>query len=223
MSSTIDKKELAAWLKENPQATAKEIQKHFLEKDKPTSELLGMWAKHEECGDVVITSHVPYNNGDVHASWINPSGPRVCCFGRLKLSDLEFPHLYTQPKEIPDGEAWVVGYRKENRHIGRCNGIKFGGDSWFICDGNHHDTLLDDDITLIQPLTPERPVSAPRTVTTEEEYAALPEGSVVLRAGHRPLVKIHMDSWLETSPTPRVSDQEISGTPREVLREGWGE
>ena len=61
------------------------------------------------------------------------------------------------------------------------------------------------------------------TVTTEEEYDALPEGSVVAKPEDFVLQKGTFGTWCETFDDKRFTSAEISGTTRTVLRYGWSD
>ena len=76
----------------------------------------------------------------------------------------------------------------------------------------------DSEVTLIAPLAPVRPTE-PETVTTEEEYMALPAGSIVAGKDDHPFTK-HTGVW--TGPAAGRSSSEMAGKTRRVLRWGWG-
>lgn len=77
----------------------------------------------------------------------------------------------------------------------------------------------DNEVTLITPLIPARPHDNPETVTTQEEYAQLPEGSVVAKPGEEPWVHLpHV--WAQEGVA--TNDMGLAGTARQVLRRGWG-
>lgn len=94
---------------------------------------------------------------------------------------------------------------------------------WIVCDEDGEGVgLTNHEVTLIALLTPERPGESDlRTVTTEEEYDALPEGSVVAEPDDFALQKGTSGTWCEAFDDRRFTSAEISGTARTVLRYGW--
>ncbi|MGJ4139091.1 hypothetical protein [Corynebacterium evansiae] len=84
---------------------------------------------------------------------------------------------------------------------------------------NYENEWENHEITLITPLIPARPHDTPETVTTEEEYAQLPEGSVVAKPGEEPWVHLpHV--WAQEGAA--TNDLVLAGNARHVLRYGWG-
>ena len=57
------------------------------------------------------------------------------------------------------------------------------------------------------------------TVTTEEEYGALPEGSVTAKPGEKPWVHLPY-MWAQSGDS--TDNAGMAGTTRHVLRCGWG-
>ena len=68
-----------------------------------------------------------------------------------------------------------------------------------------------------RPIDPE---ATPRTVTTVEEYAALPDGSIVAELGGRALT-LREERWRDTMGNGPHTHDRMGGTTRELLREGW--
>lgn len=62
----------------------------------------------------------------------------------------------------------------------------------------------------------------PETLTTVEDYEDAPEGTIVASNGYDPLTKFERDMWLKTYGY-KFSKKRLAGTPRPVLRWGWGE
>lgn len=84
-------------------------------------------------------------------------------------------------------------------------------------DGTTRETAEQlDDLTFPDQTT--RPQDTPETVTTEEEYEALPEGSVIVSRGGSPWTR-GVYGW--TSGGSSSTTAELAGTTRRVLRRGW--
>lgn len=125
-------------------------------------------------------------------------------------------------------------------HLERVVALKLD-DGWWATYDDRDGEYLNRFVTLITPLIPARPQdtdrelsyweqqiqigkhereATPETVTTEEEYGALPEGSVVAEPGKQPWTHtFHV--WAQGSDT--TNDYGLSGTTRQVLRRGRGE
>ena len=59
-------------------------------------------------------------------------------------------------------------------------------------------------------------------VETREQYAAMPEGSVVVKDGTVPTYYKRPDGlWCATWQTDRFADMKMAGTSRAILRVGW--
>lgn len=192
---------------------------------KPTTDLFGRWAKHPDFGDVVIVDNVTIGSyvmvmcRDI----LNAAGTSR---KHVKLSDLTFPEETTRPKDVPVGEAWLVNADDGYESAEGVTAFKINDTSWVTGDSNGiMETVWEnDEIELIAPLIPARPQDvdrgeSPETVTTEDEYEALPEGSIVAFTGGNPWLKDSDGKW-EDGPSSVTS---IAYTPRQVLRRGWGE
>lgn len=121
----------------------------------PTSGLLGRWAKHPERGDVVCVTDEPFD-GQVQV--FHPHHGRGGSLGYLaSVSDLTFPEQTTDPEDVPAGEAWLVDVGGEKYNAVKTNDTF----PWrlFNPERNGQDGHLNRSITLIAPLTPERPAS----------------------------------------------------------------
>lgn len=188
----------------------------------PTSGLLGRWATHPEYGDVLIAEDRATDKGTIHVVYLRDD---MKCGARgyfVFLDDLEFPEQTTRPQDVPIGEAWLVNADDGDASTTNTPAVKKFNGMW----GTSGDktggvcTWYDDEVTLITPLIPARPHDTPETVTTEEEYEALPQGSIVAEPGKNPWTrKPHV--WVQAGAT--VDDVVLAGTTRQVLRRGWGE
>ena len=211
----------------------------------PTTGLLGRWA-HDGFGQVLIISDGVLDDGTIPvvcggSDWTDPE--------HVPLDSLAFPEQATRPREVPAGEAWRV------RHCeyGEFNAVKTSGPfpwRFFNPEVEEHDGFRNNSITLIAPLTPERPASdlqakydamdakyreaqekiealsqdtTPHTATTEAEYAALPEGSMFVDADDYVWKRGFSGNWIHELSGTRLTDAKISGTTRTVLRYGWGD
>ena len=184
----------------------------------PTSGLLGRWAKHPEYGDVLITKDRP--SGDwIDVIHVTANG--TTCEMVERFDYLTFPEQTACPEDVPVGEAWLVDVNDGNRSAERVTALKNGSDYWNtgdnIVDGAYW--WNDDAVTPIAPLIPARPQDTPETVTTEDEYEALPEGSIVAKPGEDPWTKKPY-VWEQVGYT--ADDVVLSGTTRHILRKGWG-
>ena len=173
----------------------------------PTSGLLGRWAKHPEHGDVVCVWDRPDEDGCVFVRWVDEKAAGDADGTNTEyvpFDSLTFPEQATKPEDVPAGEAWLV----EQLGEGEQRAFKTDKDEWQTSSSNPLAVynIPDDNITLISPLTPERPgkddlrakydalegkyreaveyiteleQATPRTVASEAEYAALPIGSIV--------------------------------------------
>lgn len=191
---------------------------------KPTTGLFGRWAKHKSSVDVLIVTDRPEvidddlrvrvfpgrENGESGSFWV-------------LLSDLAFPEETTRPEDVPVGEAWLVNVDDEEASAEGVVALKRTKTYWNteIVSGNAGSTgdWLNGEVTLIAPLAPVRPTE-PETVTTEEEYMALPAGSIVAGKDDHPFTK-HTGVWI--GPAAGRSSSEMAGKTRRVLRWGWGE
>lgn len=233
----------------------------------PTSGLFGKWAKHQEHGDVMCIWGKPDSSGHISVHWAKKGGFNDVEGRLVLLSELTFPHQATRPEDVPAGEAWRV------RHCegGEFNAVKTSGPfPWRFINPEieEHDGFRDNSVTLIAPLTPERPASdlqakydeleqkyaeldrkyfdlsvelsieqqangsrndwgdeqpsIPRTVTTPEEYDALPVGSQVRASSTAPIWQKSADGLWEADNGLTRSDLQNRDS-RTVLRYGWGD
>ena len=61
----------------------------------------------------------------------------------------------------------------------------------------------------------------PETLTTAEDYADAPVGTIVANNGHLPCAKRNMGDWVDTLSTKHTHNG-LAGASRRVLRWGWG-
>ena len=61
----------------------------------------------------------------------------------------------------------------------------------------------------------------PATLTALEDYEDAPEGTIVARDDHAPLLKRGPNAWT-TEYSSLAYDGDMAGTERQVLRKGWG-
>lgn len=190
---------------------------------KPTTGLLGRWAKHVKYGDVLVIGDKLGECGCALIAFPDPDFPNSVLTPLVILSDLTFPEETTRPEDVPVGEAWLVNVDDEEASAEGVVALKRTKTYWNteIVSGNAGSTgdWLNGEVTLIAPLAPVRPTE-PETVTTEEEYMALPAGSIVAGKDDHPFTK-HTGVWI--GPAAGRSSSEMAGKTRRVLRWGWGE
>lgn len=188
----------------------------------PTTGLLGRWAKHPQYGDVLITIDRPLDSRGISTVRLSDNMEGGAAHRLVNIDDLDFPDQTTRPEDVPVGEAWLVDAHNGNDHQPNTPALKINPCLWVTparetADENEWHNW---EITLIAPLIPVRPHDTPETVTTEKEYAQLPEGSIVAEPGRQTWTRLlHM--WAQGGYTK--NDYGLSGTTRHVLRRGWGE
>lgn len=180
---------------------------------RPTTGLLGRWAKHPRFEDVLITDDTPVHGSVVVAY---PDSEQVDGAREMwvPLEDLTFPEQTTDPEDVPPGEAWLV-----EADGNQFNAIKDLDEVWFV-PGVGRYWWCSSSVTLISPLVPVRPTDGGEWVETKEEYEALPEGSVVAFDGNIPRI---YNEGLFRYGTSSSSADFLAGGRRRVLRRGWGE
>lgn len=134
--------------------TARQEARKLLGTKKPTTRLMGRWAKHSEYEDVLITSEkvgpykrvvIVYPNGEYSDGAAEATVP---------FDDLVFPYQATRPEDVPIGEAWLVDV--ENKRVAA---LKSDDDQW----STGVETIgtirwwMDEEVTLVAPLVPSRP------------------------------------------------------------------
>lgn len=195
-----------------------------LNNTQPTTGLLGRWARHEEYGHVLIASQHANKHGGLFVAYPDDGFPDGADGRYVDQRDLSFPEQTTRPEDVPVGEAWLVttcdGVRVEKNVVA----FKLNKHLWVTGDMEGRTaeaTWLNDEVELITHLIPARPHDTPETVTTEEEYEALPEGSVVAKNEERAWTL--MGGKWQSGTFNTASHLGMEGTPRQVLRRGWGE
>lgn len=190
---------------------------------KPTTNLLGRWATHPYGDDVLIISESVKDNGRVWVTLLTDDAEGGTATIECGLSSLTFPEETTRPEDVPVGEAWLVNIDAGEHQIERSVALKTST-GWFSRRGVDEkvDCWCSSDVTLIAPLVPARPVDSdcepePETVTTEYDYAELPDGSIVAEDYLFPYWK-EDNKWLTRGW--EFSDRAMSGTTRTVLRKG---
>lgn len=126
----------------------------------PTSGLLGRWAKHPEHGDVVCIWDKPDVDGCMFVRWVGKNATGASDGVYAPLSSLTFPHQATRPEEVPAGEAWLVDVEYSEESHKSIVALKDSFDFWRTSDDvTACNYWQDEEVTLIAPLTPERPES----------------------------------------------------------------
>jgi len=228
----------------------------LLPAQQPTSGLLGRWAKHPEHGDVVCVWDEPME-GHITVHYRYKDERTGTLYDQVPLDSLTFPHQATKPEEVPAGEAWLVDVNATHFKAEKATGFRDEDGGWLIVHVEKESEIAWDDcydkhITLISPLTPERPRKddlqakydvmedkyreasegievlsqdgTPCTVTTKAEYIALPEGSVAAQPGELDVyIKNDFGGWDRLNTTASFPNADLAGTTRTVLRYGWGD
>lgn len=188
----------------------------------PTTGLMGRWAKHPQYGDVLITMDRPLDSRGIRIVCLSDNMEGGVAYRLVNIDDLDFPDQTTRPQDVPAGEAWLVDAHNGNDHQPNTPALKINPCLWVTparetADENEWHNW---EITLIAPLIPARPHDAPETVTTEEEYEALPDGSIVAENNVRAFT-LNDGKWYAASLSP-FSHKRMAGDSRHVLRRGWG-
>lgn len=184
----------------------------------PTTGLLGLWATNRHGKQVLITTDRPVD-GWIETTFVSPDG--TTSEKAEPFDSLSFPDQTTRPQDVPVGEAWLVDAHNGFDTQPNTPALKIAPGLWVTPTRETADESEwhNYEITLITPLIPARPHDTPETVTTEEEYGALPEGSIVAKPGedpwtHKPYV------WEQVGAI--TDDVMLSGTTRHILRRGVG-
>ncbi|MGJ4168328.1 FlxA-like family protein [Corynebacterium macclintockiae] len=192
------------------------------EAKQPRDNLLGRWARHEKYGHVLIACQHADERGWLFIASPDDGFPDGANGRYANQRELTFPEQTTRPQDVPVGEAWLIDADDGDDSITNTPAVKESTSLWIAGENNNGDenAWANHEVTLITPLIPARPQDTPETVTTEEEYGALPEGSVVAEPGENPWVHLPF-RWLQEGAT--TDDVMLAGTARHVLRRGWGE
>lgn len=76
--------------------------------------------------------------------------------------------------------------------------------------------------TWVDPSTLSFPEQHPETLTTLEDYANAPEGTIVAEDNGAPLIQDDWRIWCAAGHPKEYAATELAGTTRRVLRWGWG-
>lgn len=185
--------------------------------------MLGRWATHEELGDVLVVYDHPDSDGDVSVSWPSTDTRGGVEYVHVHISELTFPEQTIKPEDVPVGDVWLIKALNYDGVMERAVAVKISG--LWVTIGEETavvDEMKDSDVTLIAPLAPAAPVPVQEEewVKDEEEYDALPEGSIVLTSGLIPWIKLAGD-WECPSDVTRPPSSEIFDTLCKVVRKGW--
>ncbi len=191
----------------------------------PTTGLLGRWAKHAEYGDALIASD-KVDDGCVSITVRDEFDRHGAVYDYVAIAELTFPEQTTRPEDVPVGEAWLVDAHNGYSDQPNTPALKIADNLWTT----HRQEEIDDpewyndpEVTLITPLVPLRPQDRePETVTTQEEYDALPVGSIVARDVGDPYTKVARSKWKSINGSTRTNCA-MEGETCRVLRRGWGE
>ena len=159
----------------------------------PITGLLGRWAKHPEHGDVVCVAERPAS-GLVKIAFKDNFVLMSVGYATVTLDSLTFPHQATHPDDVPAGEAWLVDVNAGELSLKSALAIKDSNDTWLTLEGATRVTLCSNGmITLLAPLTPERPGKDDEGFLAENEriLAAYSECAEALQARYDELDK----SW----------------------------
>ncbi|WP_408925890.1 hypothetical protein ACKFRT_04415 [Corynebacterium sp. YSMAA1_1_F7] len=216
---TSNQQQLAK-LEQHAKALAEQIKQlqDQLNNAEPTTGLLGRWATNRDGKQVLITADTP-SGGWIETAFVSPDG--TTSEKAEQFDSLIFPEQTTRPEDVPVGEAWLVNADDGDESATNAPAVKGYEGLWVTGEDGKGGTSTwrDNDVTLITPLIPARPQDSPETVTTLEEYGALPEGSVVAKPGENPWVHLPY-MWVQSGAT--TNDMALAGTTRGVLRRGWG-
>lgn len=211
-----------AKLEQHAKALAEQIKQlqDQLNNAEPTTGLLGRWATNRDGKQVLITADSPIG-GWIETAYVNPDG--TTREKAEQFDSLTFPEQTTRPEDVPVGEAWLIDADDGDDSTTNAPAVKESTGIWITGDNNNGDESAwnNHEVTLITPLIPARPHDTPETVTTEKEYEALPEGSVVAKNEERAWTL--MGGKWQSGTFNTASHLGMEGTPRQVLRRGWGE
>lgn len=177
----------------------------------PTTGLLGRWATNRDGKQVLIAADSPVG-GWIETVYVTTDG--ASCEKAEQFDSLTFPEQTTRPEDVPVGEAWLVDAQDRVRTEKDVVALKTKDDLW---TSSGFLEWTDDEVELITPLIPALPHDTPETVTTEEEYAQLPEGSIVAAPGSMPWTR-RKYAWICRDDS--LTTAALAGTTRHVLR--WG-
>lgn len=189
--------------------------------EEPRDNLMGWWAHHEKHGNVLIACQHADERGELFVMCPDDEFPDGADGRFVDQRELTFPEQTTRPEDVPVGEAWLVDADDGYDSTTNAPAVKEHTGLWITGENTKgaETSWTDHEVTLITPLIPARPHDKPQIVTTQEEYAALPEGSVVAKPGEDPWTRNYV--WEQVGAT--VDDVVLAGTTRHILRRGRGE
>lgn len=130
----------------------------LLPAQQPTTGLLGRWAKHPDYGDVMCAWDKEKDGwiGIRNRGGNDGTGVEL---HQVPLDSLTFPHQATKPADVPADQPWLVDV--EAAHVTEKNvmGVRNEDGDWrlYCREKAGVDYCTDEGITLVCPLTPERP------------------------------------------------------------------
>ena len=122
------------------------------------------------------------------------------------------PTTYALPDE-PEGPVWdSLGKRWTPTDV----------DGWWIRDVTGGQCTWAYVLEVYGPLTSTPPwePEVGGTVETEEQYAAMPVGSIIASSSYA-FQRTYAGEWLATGLRVAYSDEELAGISRTILRVGW--
>lgn len=190
-------------------------------RDKPHDRLLGRWANHLYYGYVLVVTDKVDDDECVYIvvpklNAKSPSHPK-----QVNLIDLTFCEESAEPEMADTGSVWFANVDDSETSARKIAVTKTGRDCWRSrpVGVDAVSEWRDEDVTLITPLVSVKPWDV-KTVSTVEDYLNLPGGSIVAASGAFPWTNFRL-SWRNGEEA--VQEDGLAGTPRQVLRWGWGE
>lgn len=158
----------------------------LLPTQQPTTGLLGRWAKHPEHGDVVCVWDEPME-GHITVHYRYKDERTGTLYDQVPLDSLTFPHQTTRPEDVQPGEAWLVDVEDSEESHKSIVALKYACDDWRTSDGVTNCSFWDDnEVTLISPLTPERPGKDDlvwKYASLQQDYAHLEKSAAICKLG----------------------------------------
>lgn len=165
--------------------------RELLRTAKPTTGLLGRWAKHSEYGDVLITSEKVRPAEIVFVAHLDEEYPGGTREVNVPLDDLTFPEQTTDPDDVPPGEAWLVEVGGKRFHA-----IKAREWEWHVPEESAS-WWQSADVTLISPLVPARPTGGDHASNVASEQGSNLKG--LLDSSPRPEDVPVGEAWMVES------------------------
>ena len=173
-----------------------------------------------------------HDYGDASPSTLTPNGKRY------ELREVGAPEQPAHPETLvteqdyENAPAGTVVAEPGRPALTKTHGgewHRYGG--WFTSDemahterqvlrwGKHEDTS-EPTVSLDENVGPDQP-EHPETLVTVGDYENAPEGTIVARDDHAPLLKRGPNAWT-TEYSSLAYDEDMARNPRQVLRWGWG-